>query len=439
MPVTIAGGAVRAASTIRSDPTPEITQSDLGIDGDIWTYRGLSLGVQRDRRLLVEALDRAWIIQRELDRGDDPAPFPLDREVCAECGDLIFDSQGCECEYPRCIECGDTIWNETDDPDYCAYCFDDMQNEVSDLVHGYSTKLDWQFHGSDSQVYLGAELEIESPSNMNGVAELASAHLGGLGLLKEDGSLSWGFEIVTHPMTYRWALENYPWPMLAALAAAGASCEETCGLHIHVSRAGFSDAAHVYRWLAFVHRNPRPIQALAGRGSVNYARWSDDFRDYMADYAKGSRDSSRYVAINAQNPDTFEMRFFAGSLDADTIRAAFAFADASIEYTRQLTLHDILHNDGWSFAAFFNWVAEKDHYAPLVKHVRRSAALVILEPQAIRPAKKTPGRWTGGTFSDRWGRRYRVRDGEVQQWCVPHGTWHFYCMEGDPAHIEISR
>lgn len=36
-----------------------------------------------------------------------------------------------------------------------------------------------------------------------------------------DSSIGNGFEIVTHPMSYQWAMATFPWPMLTRLAGAG--------------------------------------------------------------------------------------------------------------------------------------------------------------------------------------------------------------------------
>jgi hypothetical protein len=42
---------------------------------------------------------------------------------------------------------------------------------------------------------------------------------------------------------------------LAALADAGAETIDGCGLHVHVSRAGFAGVRHAYRWTKSIYRN----------------------------------------------------------------------------------------------------------------------------------------------------------------------------------------
>ena len=116
---------------------------------------------------------------------------------------------------------------------------DFYNNETNQGVHNYSYKPRPNFHGmSDSNLFLGFELEVNIPSNssrrMNKCVELANDTLGSLGYLKEDGSIPYGFELVTHPMTYQFAMESFPWSLLSDLEQNGAENHEDCGMHVHV-------------------------------------------------------------------------------------------------------------------------------------------------------------------------------------------------------------
>jgi hypothetical protein len=70
------------------------------------------------------------------------------------------------------------------------------------------------------------------------------------------------------------------------------------------------------------------------------------------------------VAVNTQNKDTLELRVFASSLDPALVKAALAFAAASVEYTR-----DPVNPLGWD--DFARWVSTRADYAPLTRELRR--------------------------------------------------------------------
>ena len=89
------------------------------------------------------------------------------------------------------------------------------------LVHDYSYKPRPVFHGT-GPLFLGPEIEIETPyCAEEECAQIAYSLLGSLGYLKNDARSDNGFEIVTHPMSYQWAMDNFPWQMLTELRDAG--------------------------------------------------------------------------------------------------------------------------------------------------------------------------------------------------------------------------
>jgi len=108
------------------------------------------------------------------------------------------------------------------------------------------------------------------------------------------------------------------------------------------------------------------VIALARRESRDWAPFLDDDRRAVKDYAKGHRHCGyRYRAINVTNRDTFELRIFAGSLRPVEVAAALGFAEASVEYTRRLSVPAIVRAGGWGWPAFTTWLDERPEYAPL--------------------------------------------------------------------------
>ncbi|MBY8863547.1 hypothetical protein K7711_44260 [Nocardia sp. CA2R105] len=240
-------------------------------------------------------------------------------------------------------------------------------------VWNYSYKPDPRFHG-EGPLYLGMELEIivSQRHRYRAVSAVADA-VGRLAYLKNDSSIEpSGFELVTHPMDYTFAMREFPWALLGELSALGCVSDRRVGLHVHASRAGFSSPAHIYRWATFLYRNEIAVTELAGRRS-RYARFSTQARTRIKDTAKGQphgTDVDRYQAVNPHPRHTLEVRVFAGSLDPVRVQAALGFVTASIEYTRGLSSHDIARHHGWDWPRFTDWVHTRTgDYAALAQRL----------------------------------------------------------------------
>lgn len=259
----------------------------------------------------------------------------------------------CDCS-PMC-----SAWN--DEPDY---------DDDSGLINSYSYKPEPVFHG-DGPLFLGTEIEVGMPYNaVNRLARTATDSLGDVAYLKEDGSIT-GFEIVTHPMSYAYAMEKFPWEVLPELHQDGAyDDDDAAGIHVHVSRDGFAGPGHMYRWMKLIYRNASEVVRFAGRESTQWAPFRRSARRDIKTYVdKRSPDrfyADRYNAINVTNRETLELRIFASSLKPSRVQAALGFTAASVEYAGQLTAYDVAHNDGWSWPSFADWVAPKPEYEPLV-------------------------------------------------------------------------
>lgn len=290
---------------------------------------------------------------------DDCTTTVDDDDICASCRPQ---------HYWQCADCAG--WN-SDGEDHCRNgcrpensCTCDDCIDYHPLIHDYDYRPLPDFHGT-GPLYLGAEIEIHTPYGSRDVcAQVALSHLEDLGYLKEDESIGGGFEIVTHPMSYDWALANFPWTMLDQLRRNGCSTSLSTGLHVHVSRAGFTSACHTFRWMKFIYRNRHHVTRIARRESQQWAAFADKDRRAVKDYAKGAHGERRYAAINTLNAHTFELRVFASSLHIGEVQAALALAAASIEYTRTLSVAQVAAG-GWQWPAFANWVARHPQYQPL--------------------------------------------------------------------------
>jgi len=283
-------------------------------------------------------------------------------ESSSESSTYVGDDPYCEsCFSDNCYYCDDC--DESYHNDYPCDCRESNPIEgkccrgyrASGTIHDYSCKPAPIFKGvSKHKMYLGLELETEMRRVDDG-SLFASSALQGIAYLKHDGSISSGFEIVTHPHTHQQYRENSAllWNTIETLRKdydARSWDTDTCGLHIHLSRDGFSSGAHLHRFIAFVYHNAPHMMKFAGR-KTRFARFNDvyTFDEYdrpvfSIKHKVGNPDrhsSERYSAVNTQNKHTIELRFFRGTMNTGSVLSALDLAQAMVEYTRELRLDDV--------------------------------------------------------------------------------------------------
>lgn len=286
-----------------------------------------------------------------------------------------------ECD---CYSCMDSYrarvarWCDANDIDpddfYDDEQYDEDTGDRAVMWHGYKPQPVFRGNGP---VYLGMELEIEAPQSQHSLESWARKVRKGLGevvYLQEDGSINYGFEITTHPMSYPWAMREFAWDYLASMADEGFRTHPEVGIHVHVSRAGFTSECHLYRWLKFIYRNEPQVTKLARRRSSGWARFDRTYRNGAKRYAKKGYPAGlhgylddRYQAVNPNNRDTLEVRVFASSLKPREVKAALGFVDGAVEYTRQLDANKIIQANGWGWSNFVDWLRrQRDEYRPLL-------------------------------------------------------------------------
>jgi hypothetical protein len=336
---------------------------------------------------------------------------------CSCCDNDYGDSGGCDC--PSCRR------NRRNGNDY-----------DTSRVHGWQYRPStFRPKGNyPTEVLMGVELEVGRyardiiPTVFH--ADPNEDHL----YLKTDGSIS-GLEIVTHPMTLGWArrwqagqpvaevtadapachggAETAFTAMLAGLRSAGCHVDNGYGLHVHVSRNAFrslpkqltyrqaaergliaplrerdmhygdmpwksrQSPTHQMAWLLFLMRNSDHIdnpRQLARRDCSEWGSFGDVGPGELKRKAYDDpTHDNRYVAINTNNEKTYELRFFASTLDPIQFWCALEFADASVEYTRNMRAKDILRGNSLSWDSFTHWV--NDHNYPNL-----SAELARIQP-----------------------------------------------------------
>jgi len=301
-------------------------------------------------------------------------------DICGDCQDDHFSCMNCgnvhsyddsitsvDSEETYCSRCADRQWQ------YCGECSewyadynsnDDCQEVYRYGINDYSFKPTPIFHyrpEKQSKTFFGFELEVEAVHETisRGVDIVRDYTTDDLVYLKGDGSLNDGFEIVTHPMTHDYAMENFPWEMIEKLRQAGYRSwnTDTCGLHVHASRTSFVDRSHLWKWTYLINKNNKECIELAGRNS-HYAQFYG-VKPTSDIVLRKEMPRERYVAINLNPRDTVEVRIFKGSLRIARVKTALDFMQSTIEFADKLTIKDASAGNTWGM--YRDYVGEHSH------------------------------------------------------------------------------
>ena len=302
----------------------------------------------------------------------------------------LNDTDETMCEY--CAS-NNYSWCEDHNAYYDAECYE-CGCDPNSNIHDYSYKPDPEFIGKDKHdLYFGIEVETEVWGDLGEAARAIGMETSFY--LKNDSSIGAntkhkGFEVVSHPHTLD-AWMDPDNPMLRYLedirrnfTARSWDAESSCGLHIHISRAGFGSGAHTHRFLSLVYSNAIEMSKLGGRKGSSYAKFSDvyKFDDYgrpyrdFRDKIHNNRMTERYSAVNTLNRETLELRWFQGTLKRDGILANIQLAHAMVEYTRYLTVAQV-REGALRWDRFAHWVASMGTYPQLADKIARLDAVSL--------------------------------------------------------------
>ena len=327
---------------------------------------------------------------------------------CDSCNE--YNSSGATYIYDRsehwCESCTDDTYFCEDCDNYyadgCDSCADNTDDYGNRVIHDYTYRPDAKFHSTDKneRLYFGIEVEVEDPRTLTESARYAHRLEGmELAYLKHDGSLSCGYEIVTHPMSHDFFKNEASdlWDTLEHLRTfykVKSWDTSTCGLHIHISRTGFNGGGHMHRFLNLIYSNQDFYQRLAGREESRWATFSDIMRNDVIRDEYGNRvldehgdyqfitkrdiasklqgyNTERYSAVNTRNRETLEIRIFKGTVNTNTIKSHIDLAHASVEYTRNLTVRDV-REGALAWIKFADYIlAHADLYPELYERVNR--------------------------------------------------------------------
>ncbi|MGN1097542.1 MAG: zinc-binding protein, partial [Clostridia bacterium] len=129
-------------------------------------------------------------------------------------GDITLCGRCYDYNYTHCEQCGRLIHNDEacyeddDDTPYCQDCYDRFSGTKT--IESYNYKPDPIFYGAGN-LFMGVELEIdkggESHDNARELIDIGCDRI----YCKRDGSIDYGFEIVSHPMSLSYHLNEMNW------------------------------------------------------------------------------------------------------------------------------------------------------------------------------------------------------------------------------------
>lgn len=192
-------------------------------------------------------------------------------------------------------------------------------------------------------VLLGLELEMECHEDYNRYEKAQFLHdmihtYDGAdrsypyAFFEEDGSLNYGFEMVTSYTGLDVHAEQLKLFKDNPVRGLRSHDTQSCGLHVHVSRAGMT-TFHACKLAFFIHDsgNQRLLRALARRSNSRHAKMVNKKAD--SQWIKNAKrdgisrlNDDRYEAINFQNDKTVEFRLFKGTLRYESIMACLEFS-----------------------------------------------------------------------------------------------------------------
>jgi len=286
---------------------------------------------------------------------------------------LVFDCDGdimhlddvyyweCDGEYHHNPESDDDD-DDDDDCDMDAACINSYSYRPSMKFHKLSNE-------NENAPFFGIELEVER-KNSNG---LKHKYMAGMidhehWYFKNDGSLTDGFEIVTHPMTFNYIKQDEKTfsDSFKLLVENGYNSYDanTCGMHIHISKNNFN-TWHLYRFLKFFVENKEFIIAISQRKMEKLKKWAniEDDNDSSLIYKAKKKDGNneRYVAINLKNSQTIEIRIFRGTLNFNSFMKNIEFAHSLFMYTKE--------NKDVSLDGFKSYIESSCDYSNLKKFI----------------------------------------------------------------------
>ena len=319
--------------------------------------------------------------------------------TCEGCGELIHiddtieaeDTSGYWCDdcaqdnFSTCDCCGEWFhndeltYNSNDDCYYCADCYDECDDYDDFITSYHEHKGQYEFYKTDKEakkpLYFGFELEVEqgigcSIYNNNEEAKNIYDLIGDLVFYERDGSLNNGFEIISHPQTFKYIMKNrnkYKTMLQHLIDNKYISHNSNnCGLHIHLTRDYFT-TNEIDKLQLLIEKFKNELTIFSRRTPQQISHWSSFISDkHNTDtepidikYIKKYKDNyNRYYALNLTNSNTIEFRLLRGTLKYNTFIASFELLNNMVKIVKNTSVKNI---DTLKFEDIVNYGKNNKH------------------------------------------------------------------------------
>jgi len=256
---------------------------------------------------------------------------------CSSCSKYFLSDNGYFCERSSnrfCVSCFESEYFICDecrlivhidnhsDNELCTNC---SNNKSLSCIGDYGHYFPEEKVGK-GPIFYGVELEVECDEFY--VAHKIIKIFDKFVLLKKDGSLNHGFEIVTAPADMDIQKKN--WEMFFSKNIEGiysGLINDKCGMHVHCSRTPLTELT-VSKILVFINaaRNKSFIETIAERKSNHYSKI------FPKKYSDIKNDIEKYNAVSLIHNETVEFRIFKGTLRKERFFKNLEFVEALIKF-----------------------------------------------------------------------------------------------------------
>ena len=296
---------------------------------------------------------------------------------CMECdrwysrGRMYTDSynqhlcEDCYCNsYYTCAGCGEFIhqdyayWDETTDEMYCEYCY---STEIgSRIINSYHSNNNWTVHFTESERddYMSDKLTLGLEIEVAGDKEYAEGFMervdNDLIYLEKDNSVE-GFEIITQPMTRKYATEVFPNKISEGfefLKKNDFRGHNAGGIHIHVANYGDTSLT-LYRLKRLLYNLDNDQQSLflklTQRNKYDLERWANNQVSFSMSVEYAYFQNNRYEALNLDDrTGTLEFRIFNSNLRVERIAKNIEMVYALLDY---------INSNSWNSSSdLYDWM-----------------------------------------------------------------------------------
>lgn len=312
------------ANTIVIETSTEDTDDSAAIEAaDIALY-----GPEEDRQLDEQGNLIPLTSQHLYSFSEVQEYYILDSEarVLADSGDVVSRRYcGDNCHYSE--RTGEWYASEYNMPD---------NQESENNMLSYTTNVLSYFPGTfdtrTKNLVFGIELEMEARDDIESVLSELSAPVGNQYIVKEDGSLSNGCELVSMPMSLEaHRLHNWGSILTDSLRSVARSANtSTCGFHVHINRAALKPLT-VGKMLVMVN-SPDPLMTefleLVAQRSAGH--WCQKSPKKLSDGR--AMHSAHYDILGLTSKGTCELRMFKGNLIPDRVYKNLEFCHALVRF-----------------------------------------------------------------------------------------------------------